>query len=72
VLDEVAGLHAAVELLVAEEVVGDALGLPRPRPPRGGGDRQLELGDALEQRADQRPLADPGGAGDDEDAAQGP
>ena len=68
VLDEVALRHAAVEVLAAEEVVVDAVPLARPRVAGGGRDRQLELGLALHQPADQRALADPGGSCDDEHA----
>ena len=67
VLEEVALDDAAVELGVVEEVVVRAVLLPRARRARGRGDGELELGHALEQRADERALADPGGAGDDED-----
>src|SRR5205814_1225600 len=52
----------------AEEVVVDAVDLARARGARGGRDAELELGHALAQRADERALADPRGAGDDEDA----
>ena len=61
VLDERARLDLAVELLVAEEVVVDAVDLARPRLARRRRDGQLQLGDAREQAADQRPLADAGG-----------
>src|SRR5205814_2117428 len=67
VLEEVSLDDAAIELGVIEEVIVHAVLLPRARVARGGGDGQLELGHALEQRADERSLADPGGAGDDED-----
>jgi hypothetical protein len=67
VLDELAGLHAPVELGVVEEVVVDAVLLTRPRGARGRGHRQLEAGHPVEQRADERSLADPRRAGDDED-----
>ena len=42
-LDELVGLDAPLELVVVEEVVVDAVGLPEPRPAGGGRDRQLEL-----------------------------
>ena len=66
-LEEVALDHPAVELDVVEEVVVHAVLLARARRARGRGDGELELGHALEQRADERALADPGGAGDHED-----
>ena len=46
-LEEVALEHAAVELDVVEEVVVDAVLLPRARRARGGRDGELELRDAL-------------------------
>ena len=67
VLDELAGPHALLEFVLGEEVVRDALHLPRPGSPRRGRDGELERGDALQQRPDQGALADPGGAGDHED-----
>ena len=66
VLDEVAGRDAVVELLGREEVVVDAVLLARPRRARRRRDRQLERRDAVEQRPDQRPLADSGRARDHE------
>jgi len=67
VLEEVAGDHAAVELGLAEEVVVHAVFLPRTRLARGGGDGELELRNALQQRADEGALPDARRAGDDED-----
>ena len=52
---------------VVEEVVVDPVRLPQPRLTRRRRDGQLELGNAVEQRADQRSLADPRRPGDDED-----
>jgi hypothetical protein len=69
-LDELAGGDALLELLLGEEVVVDALRLPRPRLARGGRDAQGELGQPLAQQPDERALADPRGAGDDEDPGQ--
>ena len=66
-LEEVPLDDAAIELRVVEEVVVHAVLLPRPRIAGGGGDGELELGHALEQVANERSLADPGGAGDHED-----
>src|SRR6476661_6441710 len=47
VLDEVARVDAAGELVLTEEVVGDAVLLPRSGTARGGRHGELELGDAL-------------------------
>src|SRR5205085_9165272 len=71
VLDELARGHPAVELLLVEEVVVDAVALAGPRGARGGRHRQLQPGDALHQSADERALADPRGAGDHEDVPHG-
>ena len=71
VLDEVTGGDPPLELPGVEEVVVDAVALARPRGAGRGRHRQLEAGDALEQAADQRALADPGRAGDDEDVPHG-
>ena len=68
VLDELSCGHAAVELVVAEEVVVDAVALSRTGTARGGRDRQLEAGNPLHQPADQRPLAHSGRPRDDEHA----
>ena len=67
VLEEVSLDDATIELGVIEEVVVHAVLLPRPRLAGGGGDGELQLGHALEQVANERSLADPGGAGDHED-----
>ena len=61
----------SLELLGRQEVVVDAVVLARPRLARRGRDRQLELGDALEQTSDQRALPHPGGPGDHEDHGHG-
>src|SRR5436309_854004 len=55
VLDEVPRLDAALELLVVEEVVVDAVHLARARRARGGRDGELELGAAAAQGADEGP-----------------
>jgi len=68
VLEELAAREPALELLGREEVVVAALDLARPRRSRGGGDRQLEVRQPLEQPLDKRPLADPGGTRYDEEA----
>ena len=70
-LDELAGVHAARELRVVEEVVVDAVALAGARRARRGRDAQLERGQPLAQRPDQRPLAHPRRAGDDEDLRHG-
>ena len=67
VLDELAGGHAAIEVLLAEEVVVDPVDLPRARVARGGRDGQLEAGNPLQERLYERSLADAGGPRDDED-----
>ena len=68
VLDEVAGREAGVELRVAEKVVGHTILLAGARRARCRRDRQAELRMALAQRRDQRPLTNPRGSGDHEDA----
>ena len=67
VLEELAVLDAAVELLVGDEVVVDAVDLTLSTRPRRRRDGQLEVGASLEQRLDERALAGPRGAGDDEE-----
>ena len=68
VLEEVVRVRPAVELGAVEEVVvARRLSSPSRGLARRRRDRELELGDALAQLADQRPLADPGRASDDED-----
>ena len=57
-----AAVEAAYEVVASEELVPDGVLVTRPRRAGGGRDRQLELGDALEQRPDQRALADPEGS----------
>ena len=56
-----------LRLLAAHHVRPLAL----PRRARRGRDRQLELGHALEQRPDERSLADPGGSGEHGDLLVG-
>jgi hypothetical protein len=58
VLEELPAREAALELLEREEVVVAPVLLAGPRRPGGGRDRQLELGQPLQQPADQRSLAD--------------
>ena len=65
-LEEVLLDDAPVELDVVEEVVVRAVLLPRAWRAGRGGTASSSSG-ALEQRADQRALTDPGGAGDDKD-----
>jgi hypothetical protein len=67
VLEEVARLDAAAELLVGEEPVLAAVVLAGALRPGGGRDGDLELGDPLGERPDQRPLPGSRRAGDDED-----
>src|SRR4051812_7297299 len=67
-LQKLAVLHAFLELLVREEVVVTAVLLALARLARGGGDGQLKTGNCLQEALDQRPLSDPGGAGDDQGA----
>ena len=71
-LEEIVGVAALLELLLGEEVVIAAVALPLARLPGRRGDRELQVGDAFEQLLDQRSLADPGGAGDDEDLGRLP
>src|SRR6201999_4161610 len=68
VLEEIAVDHAPIEVGVAEEVIVDAVVLTRTRRTRCCRHGQLELGNPLQQCANQRALADPGRAGDHEDA----
>jgi hypothetical protein len=67
VLDELAGGRAPIEVLRTQKVVIHAVRLALARPAGGGGYRQLESRDALEQALDKRSLADPRRAGDDQD-----
>ena len=68
VLDELAVGDAAIELVGTEKVIVDAVGLPRPRSARRRRHREAQLGHALEQPANERPLADAGRTGDHEDS----
>src|SRR5689334_18453780 len=68
VLDELAGLDAALEVRVVEEVVVDTVLLAGARRARRGRDAELEFRHALAQGADQRALADARRTRDDEDA----
>jgi hypothetical protein len=65
-LQELACRHPPVELLLGEEVVLPSLLLARALGPGSGGDGDLEVVPSGEQRADQRALAGPGRARDDE------
>ena len=65
-LDEVALLDVALELLGGEEVVVDAVTLARPGLAGRRRHRQLELRYPLEQPSDQRPLPHPRRPGDHE------
>ena len=56
-LQELAGRHAAVELVFGEEVVGGALHLALPGCPRSGRDRQAQARLLLAQTRDQGALA---------------
>jgi hypothetical protein len=67
VLEELACLDAAAELVVAEEPVLAPVDLGGTLRPRRRGDGDLELGQPLDERADERPLARSRGPGDDED-----
>src|SRR5919108_9743 len=67
VLGELARRDAAIELLVAEKVVVDAVDLARAAGPRGRRDGQLEVVTAGEGLTDERPLPRPRGTGDDEE-----
>jgi hypothetical protein len=59
VLDERALADQALELLVGEELVVDAVDLAGSGVAGGGGHAELELGDPLAQGPDQRALAHP-------------
>ena len=61
---------AARELVLFEEPVLAAVLLAGAEGPGRRRDRDLELRDALDERADQRPLAGAGRAGNDEDLAR--
>jgi hypothetical protein len=67
VLEELVSLGPLEELLLAEEVVLASFNLALPARPRRGGDRQLEVGAALQQSLDERALSGPGRTGDDEE-----
>ena len=58
-LEEVLGVDPLIELGAVEEVVVAAVLLALAGVPRGCRDRHLELRDAPQQLADQRPLPDP-------------
>ena len=66
VLEEVAARDAVRELPVREEVVVAPVLLPASLKPRRGRDGELEVGDALEERADECSLPGPGRASDDD------
>src|SRR5690606_7178819 len=69
VLEEVAGVDHALELLLGDEVVVLAVALARPRRARGEGDGQAQLGVARQHRVDDAGFAGPGRRGDDEEGA---
>ena len=66
-LDELACRDPPLEVVGAQEVVVDSVGLVRARAAGGGGDGQLQARQSLEQPLDQRSLPDPRGTGDDQD-----
>ena len=68
-LEERRLLRARRELLVGEEPVLATVLLTGPLRPGRRGDRDLELRDPLEDRADQRPLPGARGTGDDDDGS---
>jgi hypothetical protein len=57
--EELAGVDAALELFVREEVVLAAVDLALPARPRGRGDRDDVAVRALQQSSDQRALPCP-------------
>src|ERR671912_365943 len=65
-LQEPAGLDHLVELAAVDEVVVAAFVLPRPRPTGGGRDGQLQVGQGGQKPGHDRALADPRGAGEDD------
>ena len=67
VLEEVAAGDAVGELPVREEVVLAPVLLPAPLKPRRSRHGELEVGDALEECADECSLTGPGRASDDDD-----
>ena len=67
VLEEVTRGEVAVELLVGDEPVVDAVALARAARPRRRGDGQPQPRDAVEQDLHHRPLAGARGPGEDED-----
>jgi hypothetical protein len=67
VLEEGALRGPALELLLAQEVVVDAVGLPLPAPPGGRRDRDLELGEAGKDALDERSLPRARWSRDDDD-----
>jgi hypothetical protein len=62
-------LDQPVELVPGQEVVLAAVDLARAGRPRRAGNGQDEIGNQLQDPLDDRPLADPRGAGDDEESA---
>ena len=67
VLQELAGLDAAVEVRLAEEVVVHPVDLARAGLAGGRGNGQLEAGNPLQEPLYERPLADARGPRDDQD-----
>src|SRR4029077_17715811 len=68
-LQEPAGLDHVVELAAVDEVVVTTLVLTWPRPPGGGRDGQLQVGQSGQQPGDDRALADPRRAGEHDQLA---
>src|SRR5687768_1035919 len=71
VLEELPALDAREEVLLREEVVVAPLHLAGAASPCRSGNGQREIRAALEERLDQRSLAGPGGARDDEEPGRG-
>jgi hypothetical protein len=62
-------LDQPVELVPGQEVVLATVDLARAGLPGGARNRQDEIGNQLQDPLDDRPLADPRGTGDDEEAS---
>ena len=70
-LEELAVVHTANELRVAQEPVLAAVFLSAPEETGRRGDGDLQVGDAVDQCMDQRALPGARGAGHDEDGLTG-